>query len=96
MNSLIYRGVAKVLKVRMISKKYLSFKNQINFGAIDISKLNFKHSKQILQAKDFANEFKTLFNQLDRETIARKDVFHSTTAPRPIPRHMFWAASLAL
>jgi hypothetical protein len=46
----------------------------INFGAIDISKLNFKHSKQILQAKDFANEFKTLFNQLDRETIARKDV----------------------
>jgi hypothetical protein len=46
----------------------------INFGAIDISKFNFKHSKQILQAKDFANEFKTLFNQLDRETIARKDV----------------------
>jgi hypothetical protein len=45
-----------------------------NFGAIDISKINFKHSKQILQAKDFANEFKTLFNQLDRETIARKDV----------------------
>ena len=43
----------------------------INFGAIDISKLNFKHSKQILEAKEFANEFKTLFNQLDRETIRR-------------------------
>jgi hypothetical protein len=46
----------------------------INFGAIDISKLNFKHNKQILEAKDFANEFKTLFNQLDKETIARKDI----------------------
>ena len=74
-----FENIAKVLRRQgdvfsLIHNTEKMHAKAINFGAIDISKLNFKHSKQILEAKDFANEFKTLFNQLDKETIARKDI----------------------
>jgi hypothetical protein len=62
--------------IQIINNNEKSIAKAINFEGIDISKLNFKHSKTIKDGFDLAKEFKSFFNHFDRDTSAKSDWFH--------------------
>jgi hypothetical protein len=57
--------------IQIIDNNEKSIAKAINFESIDISKLNFKHSKTIKDGLDLAKEFKSFVNHFDRETSAK-------------------------
>jgi hypothetical protein len=48
----------------------------LNLYNVDNSKINFKHSKEILNGFDFEREFKSIYNQVDKQSIAKLDVLN--------------------
>ena len=52
---------------------------------IDISKMNFKHTREIKTDMDFAKEFISILNNFDKDIVAKIDIINDPTFLNLIP-----------
>ena len=61
-------------KINLIKHNDKLIAKQLNFASMDFYKLNFRHSRKVLEAYDFQKQFKTLFNEVNSDSIAKSDI----------------------
>ena len=61
-------------KTKLLNHNGKILAKQLNFASMDFYKLNFRHSSKVLESYDFQKQFKTMFNEIKSDTIAKMDI----------------------
>ena len=62
------------MEVKLVENNEKLLAKEINFESLNFDKLNFKHSKQILEGIDLQKHFKTIFNEINKDSFSKTDV----------------------
>ena len=59
------------MEVKLVENNEKLLAKEINFESLNFDKLNFKHSKQILEGIDLQKHFKTIFNEINKDSFSK-------------------------